>query len=41
MNEYLGEDGVQIKNSMDRFLEKYNGKYELIHSGYQLAIKKY
>jgi len=25
---------------MNSFLEKYKGEYELIHSGYQLAIKK-
>jgi predicted O-methyltransferase YrrM len=31
----------EIKNTMNEFLEKYNGQYELIHSGYQLAIKKF
>jgi predicted O-methyltransferase YrrM len=31
----------EIKNTMNKFLEKYNGQYELIHSGYQLAIKKF
>jgi predicted O-methyltransferase YrrM len=41
MDDYLGGDGIQIKNCMNQFLEKYNGQYELIHSGYQLAIKKY
>jgi hypothetical protein len=40
MDDYCGGDGVQIKNVMDIFLEKYNEKYELIHSGYQLAIRK-
>ena len=41
MDDYGGGDGVQIKNTMDTFLEKYNGQFELIHKGYQLAIKKY
>ena len=40
MDDYGGGDGIQIKNAMDTFLEKYKGQYELIHSGYQLAIKK-
>jgi predicted O-methyltransferase YrrM len=41
MDDYGGGDGIQIKNAMDGFLEKYIGQYELIHRGYQLAIKKY
>jgi len=42
MDDYGGGgDGIQIKNAMDTFLQKYNGQYELIHQGYQLAIKKY
>jgi predicted O-methyltransferase YrrM len=41
MDDYGGGDGIQIKNAMDTFLQKYNGQYELIHKGYQLAIKKY
>jgi predicted O-methyltransferase YrrM len=40
MDDYRGGDGIQIKNTMDDFLKKYIGKYDLIHSGYQLAIKK-
>jgi hypothetical protein len=40
MDDYGGGDGIQIKNAMDVFLGKYNGQYELIHRGYQLAIKK-
>ena len=40
MDDYGGGDGVQIKNTMHTFLQKYNGQYELIHIGYQLAIKK-
>jgi predicted O-methyltransferase YrrM len=40
MDDYRGGDGIQIKNTMDKFLEKYNGQYELINNGYQLAIKK-
>jgi hypothetical protein len=40
MDDYGGGDGIQIRNCMNSFLEKYNVQYELIHSGYQLAIKK-
>lgn len=40
MDDYRGGDGIQIKNTMDDFLKKYIGKYDLIHTGYQLAIKK-
>jgi beta-1,4-mannosyl-glycoprotein beta-1,4-N-acetylglucosaminyltransferase len=40
MDDYGGGDGIQIKNTMDKFLEKYNEKYELINRGYQLAIRK-
>lgn len=40
MDDYCGGDGFQIKNTMDTFLENYNGQYEIIHKGYQLAIKK-
>ena len=40
MDDYGGGDGIQIKNAMNTFLEKYNGQYQLIHSGYQLAIIK-
>ena len=41
MDDYLGGDGIQIKKTMEDFLEKYNGQYELINKGYQLAIRKY
>ena len=41
MDDYHGGDGIQIKNTMNLFLEKYKGQYEVIHMGYQLAIKKY
>lgn len=40
MDDYGGGDGIQIKNTMNDFLGKYKGQYELIHRGYQLAIKK-
>jgi predicted O-methyltransferase YrrM len=40
MDDYGGGDGIQIKNAMNQFLEKYHGQYNLIHMGYQLAIKK-
>ena len=41
MDDYKGGDGIKIKYAMDMFLEKYKGQYILIHSGYQLAIRKY
>ena len=41
MDDYRGGDGNKIQNAMNAFLEKYKGQYELIHIGYQLAIKKY
>jgi hypothetical protein len=40
MDDYYGGDGIQIRNTMNAFLMKYVGQYELIHMGYQLAIKK-
>lgn len=40
MDDYGGGDGIQIRNSMNNFLKKYIGQYEIIHCGYQLAIKK-
>jgi len=41
MDDYGGGDGIKIKNTINEFLEKYNNQFELIHKGYQLAIKKY
>ena len=40
MDDYGGGDGIKIKNTMDDFLKKYNNQYEIIHKGYQLAIRK-
>ena len=40
MDDYGGGDGIQIRNTMNSFLKKYMGHYELIHLGYQLAIRK-
>jgi predicted O-methyltransferase YrrM len=40
MDDYGGGDGIQIKNTMNNFLEKYKGQYDIIHKGYQLAIRK-
>lgn len=40
MDDYGGGDGIQIKNTMNAFLQKYKEQCEIIHSGYQLAIKK-
>jgi predicted O-methyltransferase YrrM len=40
MDDYGGGDGIKIKKTMDDFLKKYNNQYEIIHKGYQLAIRK-
>lgn len=40
MDDYGGGDGIQIKNAMNTFLEKYTGTYIILHNGYQLAIQK-
>ena len=40
MDDYGWGDGIKIKKTMDDFLEKYNGQYELIYKEYQLAIRK-
>jgi predicted O-methyltransferase YrrM len=40
MDDYGDGRGNQIKQTMDSVLEKYKNQYELIHQGYQLAIKK-
>ncbi len=40
MDDYGGGDGIQIRRTMDAFLEKYAGQYDLLHKGYQLAIGK-
>lgn len=41
MDDYGGGDGIKIRNTMNSFLEKYKGQYDIIHSGYQLAIRKH
>jgi beta-1,4-mannosyl-glycoprotein beta-1,4-N-acetylglucosaminyltransferase len=40
MDDYRGGDGFNIMNTMNSFLEEYNGHYDVIHTGYQLAIRK-
>jgi predicted O-methyltransferase YrrM len=40
MDDYGGGNNGSIEKTMDDFLVKYEGQYELIHTGYQLAIKK-
>ena len=40
MDDYMGGDGIQIKGAMDRVLKGYEGQYDVIHRGYQLAIRK-
>ena len=40
MDDYCEDDCIKIKNTMDKFLEKYKDQSVLIHIGYQLAIKK-
>lgn len=40
MDDYLGDDGIKIKKTMDSFLKEYENQYKLILKGYQLAIIK-
>lgn len=40
MDDYLGADGIKIRDTMNNFLDKYKDQYTLIHKGYQLAIRK-
>jgi len=40
MDDYLGDDGISIKTAMDTALSNLQGHYELIHKGYQLAVRK-
>jgi predicted O-methyltransferase YrrM len=40
MDDYGGGDGIQIKKTMNNFLQKNVGQYTIIHMGYQLAIIK-
>jgi len=40
MDDYGGGDGIEIKRTMNAFLIKYKDLYEIIHMGYQLAIRK-
>jgi len=40
MDDYNGGDGIKIKNTMNNFLNHHEGKYKIIHIGYQLAIRK-
>jgi predicted O-methyltransferase YrrM len=40
MDDYGGGDGIRIKTVVDNFLKKYQHHCEVIHKGYQLAIKK-
>ena len=41
MDDYRGGDDIKIRNVVDTFLEKYKNQYDLIHVGYQLAIRKH
>lgn len=40
MDDYGGGDGIRQRNTMNKFLIKYEGQYKLVHIGYQLAIQK-
>lgn len=39
MDDYLG-DNSKLKNSFDETISSLKGKHEVIHRGYQIAIKK-
>lgn len=40
LDDYCGGETMDIKNTMDNVLSKLDGKFKIIHKGYQLAIKK-
>jgi hypothetical protein len=40
VDDYLGGDGVTIKNVVDAFFTEQTGLYEIVHSGYQVALTK-
>jgi predicted O-methyltransferase YrrM len=40
MDDYLGADGIIIRDTMDCFLDKYKDQYNILYKGYQLAIRK-
>jgi hypothetical protein len=40
MDDYLGGSDDIIKRVMDRFVEDNKGRYIIIHSDYQLALRK-
>lgn len=40
LDDYLGGDEFLIKNTMNNFLMKYKGQYEIVHIRYQLAIRR-
>lgn len=40
MDDYGGGDGWTIRNTMNAFLQKYQGQYVIIYVQYQLAIQK-
>lgn len=40
MDDYGGGQNGNIKNTMNEFLKEHQDKHIVIHSGYQLAIKK-
>ncbi len=39
MDDYLGDHG-KLKNTFDKTLESLKGEHQVIHRGYQIAIKK-
>ena len=40
MDDYGGGNGDNIRNTMNSFVGLHKDEYEIIHSGYQLALKK-
>jgi predicted O-methyltransferase YrrM len=41
MNDYGGSNDRNITREIEGFLEKYKGQYEVIHKGFQFAIRKH
>lgn len=40
IDDYRGGDGVMIKSAIDAFLTDHSGLYEVVHSAYQLGLRK-
>lgn len=40
MDDYGGDDGIRIRKLIDSVLQRYDGQYDIIWKGYQIAIRR-